>query len=85
MTVDLAAVILEGRWQDAFTVSMILAITAAPMVFRKRLPVDIPPEFQSLAVLFIFAALFLGEVKSFYEWMRNPHLFRSARRLGASR
>lgn len=67
MAVELAAVLVSGQWLAAFSVILIMAVTAAPVMFRKRLPVNIPPEFQALAIAFVFAALFLGEVRSFYE------------------
>ena len=67
MAVEFVAVLLEGQWMAAFTVALIMAITAAPIVFRKHLPVNIPPEFLLLAMIFVFASLFLGEVRSFYE------------------
>jgi len=67
MAVELAAVLVSGQWLAAFSVILIMAVTAAPVMFRKRLPVNIPPEFQVLAIAFVFAALFLGEVRSFYE------------------
>ena len=31
------------------------------------MPVRIPAEFELLAILFVFASLFLGEFRSFYE------------------
>jgi len=67
MAIELVVLLFEGQWMTAFTVSLIMAITAAPGVFRKSLPVNISPEFQLLAIVFMFAALFLGEVRNFYE------------------
>ncbi len=67
MAIELVVLLFEGQWMTAFTVSLIMAITAAPVVFRKSLPVNISPEFQLLAIVFMFAALFLGEVRNFYE------------------
>ena len=45
---------------------VIIAITLAPLLVRKRTGVFIPPEFELLAIGFIFAALFLGEVRGYY-------------------
>ena len=39
----------------------------APTVLGDRLSVKIPYEFQLAIQLFVFAALFLGEVRSYYE------------------
>lgn len=44
-----------------------MAITLAPAVSRHRLSVEIPSEIEVVAVLFIFATLFLGEVHDYYE------------------
>jgi uncharacterized membrane protein YjdF len=67
MAVELALVLWRGEWLTAVLVLVIIAVTLAPTVFRHRLPVSIPAEFQVLAILFVFAALFLGEVRSWYE------------------
>jgi hypothetical protein len=45
MAVEFVAVLLEGQWMAAVTVARIMAITAAPVLFRHPLPVNIPPEF----------------------------------------
>lgn len=41
-------------------------LTFAPRLFEKRYKVDIPIEFEIAIVLFIFASLFLGEVRGYY-------------------
>ena len=45
----------------------IMALTLSPELLGRRFRVQVPPEFQLLAVLFVFAALFLGEMQSYYE------------------
>jgi len=67
MAGELALVLWRGQWLTAFLVAAIMAITLSPIALWHRIPVRIPPEFQIVAVLFIFAALFLGEVRNFYE------------------
>ncbi len=67
MAVELALVLWRGEWLTAVLVLAIMAVTLAPAVLGDRLPVSIPPEFQVLAIVFVFAALFLGEVRSWYE------------------
>jgi uncharacterized membrane protein YjdF len=67
MGVELVIVVLNGQWMTAFLVAVIMGITLAPILLRAQLPVHIPPEFQVLAIAFVFASLFLGEVRSFYE------------------
>jgi len=58
--------IWERQWATAVFTCIIIAITLAPLLVRKRTGVFIPPEFELLAIGFIFAALFLGEVRGYY-------------------
>jgi hypothetical protein len=67
MLVELVLVLLDSQWLNAFLIVTILAITLAPSVLRRHLQVHILPEFQLLAIAFVFASLFLGEVRSYYE------------------
>lgn len=65
-----ASVVLSfalGSWLTAAITTGILLLTLAPAHLGQRFNVYIPPEFELLAVLFIFASLFLGEVHSYYE------------------
>lgn len=66
MAVELLLVFRERQWMNAFLVMAIMAIMFSPAVIGRRFRVHIPPEFQVLAVLFVFAALFLGEIHSYY-------------------
>lgn len=66
MTIDLAILVSEGHWMSAFLVLTIMLVILAPTLLRERLPVNIPPEFLAAALLFSFAALFLGEVRDYY-------------------
>lgn len=67
MTAEAVAMLLDAEWMNAFLVMTIMMAILAPTLFHRRLPVSIPPEFQVLALLFSFAALFLGEVRSYYQ------------------
>lgn len=66
MAAELVAVIFEGQRLTAFLVCTIIILTVAPVVLGPRLPVKVPTEFQLLTVLFVFAALFLGEIRDYY-------------------
>lgn len=66
MAVELVFVIHEKQWVNAFLVMGIMAITLSPAAIGRRFRVDVPSEFQVLAVIFVFSALFLGEVQSYY-------------------
>jgi hypothetical protein len=67
MTIELAALIWNAQWLNALLVIAIMLLVAGPMVLGPRLPVAMPAEIHVLAVVFIFSALFLGEVRSYYE------------------
>ncbi len=65
MAIQLVLLLIEQEWPQAFFVAGIMALTLAPVVLR--MPVEIPSEIQIVAVLFVFATLFLGEVRDYYE------------------
>jgi uncharacterized membrane protein YjdF len=67
MAIELTLLIVRQEWLHAFLVIGIMTATLAPVVFRRQLPVAIPSEIQILVVLFVFATLFLGEVRDYYE------------------
>lgn len=66
MVAELIFLVLESLWLSSFLVLMIITVTAFPFFFRKRMPVDLPSEFHIMAIIFIFASLFLGEIQDFY-------------------
>ena len=57
----------EGGWLNSFLIGAILLLTVLPALLGRGFRIFIPPEFELLAVLFIFASLWLGEVRGFYE------------------
>lgn len=67
LAVELVFLALDERWLHVFLVLAILAITLLPVMFKSRLVARIPSELQIVAVLFVFATLFLGEVQDYYE------------------
>ena len=66
MSIDLVFLLLNMQWMSAALVIAIMLIVLAPTIFRDRLPVVVPSEFQVVAIAFVFAALFLGEVRDYY-------------------
>ena len=58
--------VLQGRWLAAITTTGIIVVTFLPLILGRRFAVRIPPEFEVLAVVFIYASLFLGEVRGYY-------------------
>jgi uncharacterized membrane protein YjdF len=67
MAVQLVLLLLHQEWLQAAAVLGIMVVTVVPAVFRRKFPVDIPSEVQIVLVLFIFATLYLGEVRGYYE------------------
>jgi hypothetical protein len=67
MTIETVAMLLDAEWMNAFLVMAIMMVILSPTLLHRSLPVSIPAEFQVLALLFSFAALFLGEVRSYYQ------------------
>jgi len=59
--------LLESQWLSLFVVSLLLIVLFIPIISRNRLQVDIPAEFHLTAVMFTFAALYLGEIQHFYQ------------------
>ncbi len=67
MTIDLVVVVAEEQWLSGFLILTITLLILLVTVFSDRLAVQIPAEFQVVALIFVFSALFLGEVRSYYD------------------
>ncbi|MDC0598695.1 hypothetical protein OAP18_02490 [Gammaproteobacteria bacterium] len=57
---------LQGRYQAFFETIVILCITFLPIILGKRFKVKVPHSFETLAVIFLYLTLFLGEVQDYY-------------------
>lgn len=70
----------SAQWLSLFLVSLILVVLFSPIIFKNRLQVEIPAEFHFTAVIFTFAALYLGEIQEFYQrvWWWDIALHTSA-------
>lgn len=60
------SLLLAGQYQASIETLAILVITFLPLLLPTRYKVQVPYEFESLAILFICLALFFGEVLDFY-------------------
>lgn len=67
MSIDLVVILIEGQWLNAFLITIIITIFLAPILLGAHLPVRLPAEMQLASLAFIFAALFLGEIRRYYE------------------
>ena len=64
----LAAVILffQKNWFDLFATLLLIGFNLLPVFLYRRYQIVIPPEFEFIAVLFVFAAVFMGTVRGLY-------------------
>lgn len=67
MAAELVLLVIRGQWMHVFLTAAVMAGILAPELIRRKLRVEIPSEVQILAVSFVFATLFLGEVRDYYE------------------
>lgn len=58
--------IINSRWAVLFVSSLAFILTFLPAIIEKRYMVYLPTEFEIMIVLFVYAALFLGEVHGYY-------------------
>jgi hypothetical protein len=58
--------LLQGNWLNAFATFAIVLIAFTPDFVGHQFQVRIPPEFELLAVIFVYASLFLGDLKGYY-------------------
>lgn len=67
MTLEGTYLLYGRQWLSFFLILLIIFSLLAPVLFRGQLNVIVPAEFHISAVLFSFAALYLGEVQQFYQ------------------
>ena len=66
MTTGLILAVYERQWFNVVLIVGILTLSLLPMVLRRRMQIYIPPPFEMLAILFVFASVFLGEIRNYY-------------------
>lgn len=66
MVVGIVFAVIEGQWLDVLLIAGIILIMYSPAVLGRRFEVRIPPEFELMALAFVFASLFLGEMRGYY-------------------
>lgn len=67
MLIGLAGAVYERQWFNAFLILCIILLTALPALLARKFAVRLPSEFHLLAVVFIFSALFLGDIRGYYD------------------
>lgn len=63
---ELLIALATQQWLTAFVTVGIILVTLTPLLLTRRFRVQIPSQFQLLAIAFVFASLFLGEVRDYY-------------------
>lgn len=69
MAAELVLLVLDARWMHVALVASVMVAILAPVLAPRRMPVPIPSEIQIALALFLFATLFLGEVRDYYLWL----------------
>lgn len=58
--------IVNKNWATLFVTVLTIFLCLSPYFFQKKYNIYLPPEIQLGIVLFIYASMFLGEVRNFY-------------------
>jgi hypothetical protein len=58
--------VIQGNWLNAVATFGVVIVAFLPILLGYRFHVRIPSEFELLAVLFVYASLFLGDVRGYY-------------------
>jgi hypothetical protein len=58
--------VIEKHWIDVLLIGAIILVLFIPTALGHRFQVRIPTEFHLMAVIFLFASLFLGEIRDYY-------------------
>ncbi len=66
MGVGAVLLVMEGNYEAAFETLLIMAITFLPAFLGRQYHLRIPRDFGTLALVFIYMSLFLGEVQGYY-------------------
>lgn len=60
------AALIQGKWIILFVGTLAFIATLFPAILARNYDLYLPTEFEFFLTVFIYAAIFLGEVKSFY-------------------
>ena len=64
---EIAYSLYMQQWMNSSIAFFVLLISLSPVLLRRKFNLKVPTEFQVLFILFLFASLFLGEIRGFYE------------------
>lgn len=66
VVIALAASIIRGYYENAFVCLLVLVLFMLPGFVKKTFKVEMPSALEIIIILFIFAAVILGELQSYY-------------------
>ncbi len=66
LVLEVVIAVWNQQWITAVITIGIILVTLGPLFIEKLLHVFIPTEFVLLTITFVFASLFLGEVRDYY-------------------
>lgn len=66
MGLELVFLLINRDWLNLIILLAVVFATMSPVILGKRFSVHVPSEFQVMVIAFVFATLFLGEVRQFY-------------------
>jgi len=66
IVIALVGAALEKDWTILFISILVLALTFLPSLIEKNYKIYLPVEFELVIIIFMYASLFLGEVKGYY-------------------
>src|SRR6056297_3170614 len=66
IVIALVIEILVGRWTPFFASILAFFLTFLPAIIENNYKISLPSEFEILIIIFIYASIFLGEVRGYY-------------------
>ena len=66
LALGLVLYFIRRDWENFFLTVLVIAMTMIPAFALRRFRVHVPPEFQLIAVAFVFLSFFLGSARDFY-------------------
>lgn len=66
LVLGLVLFVVKRDWENVFLTVTVIGLTVLPAFVMRRYRVYVPPEFQLIAVAFVFLSLFLGSAGDFY-------------------
>lgn len=66
LTLGMVLSLLQGHWLTGLITAGVIIVATLPILLGRRFDVRVPPEFEFMAVIFVYASLFLGEQRGYY-------------------